>query len=134
MAGSRSQWSSCSSAGVRPRATNRSWNSTVAAIEGNIREGTKLRIHVPGSDRVLTPRISDVVACERMTWTGGFGPLMKGVRTFDLRPRDDGTTDFTMAERFSGLMLPIVRRSFPDFGPVFARYAEDLKREAERRP
>ena len=37
-----------------------------------------------------------------------------------------------MAERFTGLLLPFVRRSFPDFGSVFARYALDLKREAER--
>jgi len=31
-------------------------------------------------------------------------------------------------------MLPLVRGSMPDFGPVFERYADDLKREAERRP
>jgi hypothetical protein len=37
-----------------------------------------------------------------------------------------------MAERFSGLILPLVKGSLPDFGPVFSRYADDLKREAER--
>ena len=30
------------------------------------------------------------------------------------------------------LMLPLAKRSMPDFGPVFARYATDLKQEAER--
>jgi hypothetical protein len=109
------------------------WNSTVASIEGEIREGAKLRMRVPDTDRILTPRISGVVRNERMSWTGGFSPVFKGVRTFELRPRGDGSTDFTMAERFSGLMLPLVKRSFPDFGPVFARYANDLRREAERR-
>jgi hypothetical protein len=109
------------------------WNSTVASIEGEIREGARLRMRVPGTDRIFTPRVSGVVPNERMTWAGGFSPVFKGVRTFELRPRGDGTTDFTMAERFSGLMLPLVRRSFPDFGPVFARYADDLRREAERR-
>jgi hypothetical protein len=29
-------------------------------------------------------------------------------------------------------MLPLVGRLLPDFGPVFERYANDLKREAER--
>ena len=67
-----------------------------------------------------------------MTWTGGLSPFFKGVRTFTLLSRTDGSTDFTMQERFSGLMLPLVRRSMPDFGPVFERYAMDLKREAER--
>ena len=67
-----------------------------------------------------------------MIWTGGFAPIFKGVRTFALKPRSEGSTDFAMEERFSGLMLPFVKGSFPDFGPVFERYANDLKREAER--
>jgi hypothetical protein len=29
-------------------------------------------------------------------------------------------------------MLPLIKGSLPDFGPVFERYASDLKREAER--
>ena len=66
-----------------------------------------------------------------MIWTGGVAPLFKGVRTFVLRPRTDGSTDFAMDERFSGLMLPLVRGFLPDFGPVFATFASDLKREAE---
>jgi hypothetical protein len=37
-----------------------------------------------------------------------------------------------MTERFSGLLLLLVQRSLPDFGPVFRTYANDLKREAER--
>ncbi len=59
--------------------------------------------------------------------------MFKGVRTFELAPRADGSTDFAMEERFSGLMLPFARGSMPDFGPVFERYANDLKRAAELR-
>ena len=36
-----------------------------------------------------------------------------------------------MEERFSGLVLPFVKGSMPDFRPVFERYANDLKHEAE---
>ena len=108
------------------------WNSTVSSVEGHIREGERLRLHVPGTDRTFTPTISGVVPNERMTWTGGFAPVFKGVRTFELKPRDDGSTDFAMQERFSGLMLPFVKGSLPDFGPVFERYADDLKQESER--
>jgi len=108
------------------------WNSTVTSVEGQIREGERLRLHVPGTDRTFTPRVSDVVPDKRMTWTGGFSPVFKGVRTFELRPCDDGSTQFAMEERFSGLMLPFVKGSMPDFGPVFERYANDLKHEAER--
>ena len=108
------------------------WNSTVAGIQGQIREGERLQLRVPGTDRIFTPRVSGVVPDERMTWTGGFAPLFKGVRTFALKQRDDGSTDFTMEERFSGVMLPLIKSSLPDFGPVFAQYAYDLKREAEK--
>ena len=107
------------------------WNSTVTSVEGQIREGERLRLRVPGTDRTFTPRVSGIVPDERMTWTGGFSPVFKGVRTFELRPRDDGSTDFMMEERFSGLMLPFVKASMPDFGPVFERYANDLMHEAE---
>jgi hypothetical protein len=107
------------------------WNSTVAGIDGQIREGQRLRVHIPGTDRTFTPRVSGLVPDGRMTWTGGFLPLFKGVRTFELRPCDDGSVEFVMEERFSGLMLPLVKGSMPDFGPVFERYANDLKHEAE---
>ncbi len=109
------------------------WNSTVSRVEGQIREGERLRLHVPGTARTFTPRVSGVVPDERMTWTGGFSPVFRGVRAFELRSCGDGSTDFVMEERFSGLMLPLVRGSMPDFGPVFERYANDLKREAEVR-
>ena len=104
----------------------------MASIEGQIREGEKLVLRVPGTDRAFTPKVSGVVSNERMTWTGGFAPMFKGVRTFELRPRNDGSTDFAMEERFSGLMLPLLKWSLPDFGPAFERYASDLKHEAER--
>ncbi|HUL72218.1 MAG TPA: SRPBCC domain-containing protein [Vicinamibacterales bacterium] len=120
-------WTLLTDAGAFPR-----WNSTVSGIEGEIREGSRLRVHAPGTNMVFTPSVSGVVPNERMTWTGGFSPVFKGVRTFELRPHGDDSSDFTMTERFSGLLLPVVRRWLPDFGPVFARYAGDLKREAER--
>ena len=109
------------------------WNSTVTRIEGQIREGERLRVHAPGTDRTFKPRVSGVVPYRRMAWIGGFAPLMKGVRTFELKPHDDGSTEFIMQEHFYGLMLPLARRSMPDFGPIYERYADDLKRAAEER-
>jgi len=109
------------------------WNSTVTEIEGEIEEGARLRIHVPGTERTFAPLVTGVVPNERMTWTGGFAPLFKGVRTFELKSRPDGSTDFIMSERFAGLMLLFVKGAMPDFGPIFEAYANDLKREAEHR-
>jgi len=108
------------------------WNSTVTGVGGEIRDGQRLRLRVPGTNRVFTPKVSGVVFCEQMTWTGGFSPMFKGVRTFKLRRRSDCSTDFSMEERFSGLMLPLLKRALPDFKPVFESHAGDLKAAAER--
>jgi hypothetical protein len=92
----------------------------------------RLRLHVPGTRRTFSPRVSDVVPARRMMWSDGFVPLFKGVRTFELKSRDDGSTDFWMEERFSGILFALTRRMLPDFRPIFEAYAGDLKREAER--
>jgi hypothetical protein len=107
------------------------WNSTVTSIEGEIREGERLKLRVPDVDRTFSPKVSRLVPKESMVWSDGFAPMFQGVRTFELAARKDGTTGFTMHERFSGLMLPLIKGSLPDFGPMFERYAQDLKREAE---
>ena len=108
------------------------WNSTVTGIEGQIVEGERLTLHVPGTNRTFTPRISGVVTARRLTWSDGLPCVFKGVRTFELEPHDDGSTDFVMEERFSGLMFALVKRMLPDFRSIFEAYAGDLKREAER--
>jgi hypothetical protein len=39
---------------------------------------------------------------------------------------------FEMTETFSGLMLPMIASRLPDFGPIFERYAADLRAGAEK--
>ncbi len=108
------------------------WNSTVTSIEGDIALGQKLKIKVPISERTFSPKVTELEPEKRMVWSDGAAPMFKGVRTFTLRPAADGSTEFEMAEVFSGLMLPMIKGSLPDFGPPFEAYAADLKREAER--
>jgi uncharacterized protein YndB with AHSA1/START domain len=108
------------------------WNSTVTSIEGRIAEGEKLKLRVPGQPkRVFTPRVSGVEQGRSMVWSDGMAPMFKGIRTFTLTPNANGSTDFTMTEVFSGLMLPMIKSSLPDFAPIFETYAHDLKRAAE---
>ena len=110
------------------------WNSTVTSIEGTIALGERLKIRVPITERTFAPKVTELVPNERMVWSDGMAPMFKGERTFTLTPRADGTTEFEMVETFSGLMLPMIKGSLPDFAPIFDRYARDLKNEAERRP
>ena len=58
--------------------------------------------------------------------------LFLGVRTYRLTSRHDGTvTGFQMIEEFTGALLPVVAGRLPDFGPIFRRYAMDLKAESQ---
>lgn len=107
------------------------WNTTVTSIEGEIREGQRIALRVPLTKRTFKLTVSRVAANRGMTWSDGFAPMFRGVRTFELVAQGDGTTGFTMSERFAGLMLPMIKGSLPDFGPSFEQYALDLKREAE---
>jgi hypothetical protein len=108
------------------------WNSTVTAVEGSIREGERLKLHVPGTTRTFTPTVSGVVPARRMIWSDGLAPVFRGVRTFVLEPCGNASTDFMMEERFSGVMFALTKGMLPAFRPVFEAYANDLKREAER--
>lgn len=108
-----------------------SWNSTVTSIEGPIALGQKLAIRVPISDRTFKPKVVSFEAPTTMVWADGQAPMFRGVRTYRLEPRGAGTR-FTMTETFTGIMLPLIGRSLPDFVPVFDAYAADLKVAAER--
>ena len=108
-----------------------SWNSTVTEIGGEIALGNKLAIRVPiAPDRVFSPKVVEFVPDQRMVWRDGFAPMFQGTRTYTLTTTPNGTT-FSMVEQFSGIMLPMIKGSLPDFRPVFDQYAADLKRECE---
>jgi hypothetical protein len=110
------------------------WNSTVTSVAGKIALGERLALRVKlDPKRVFKPRVTELQAPTRMVWSDGAAPMFKGVRTFTLSPRADGATDFSMVEVLSGVMLPMIKGSLPDFGPAFEQYAADLKREAEAR-
>jgi hypothetical protein len=120
-------WALLTDAAAFPR-----WNSTVTSIEGTIAEGQTLKLKVPSAPtRVFTPKVSAVAPSRSMVWSDGMAPMFRGVRTFELTPNPDGSTDFAMKEEYSGLMLPMIKGSLPDFAPIFEKYAEDLKRAAE---
>ncbi len=109
------------------------WNSTVKGIEGNIASGEKIKLRATiAPERIFNLAISEFVSEKRLVWRDGMAPMFTGVRTFTLTPKTDGSTDFSMAEVYSGIMLPMIAGSLPDFRPTFEQYASDLKREAEQ--
>ena len=107
------------------------WNSTVTKLEGEIRSGEKLKLRVAlDPKRTFSPKVTKLEANE-MVWSDGFAPMFRGERTFRLTRKANGATEFAMEEVFSGIMLPLIKKSLPDFAPAFETFARDLKRAAE---
>ena len=108
------------------------WNSTVKSIDGTIAAGQTIKlVATVAPARVFNLHIIEFVPEKKMVWSDG-NAMFKGVRTYTFAGRPGGATDFTMAEVYTGLMLPMIAGSLPDFGPVFEQYLADLKREVER--
>lgn len=109
------------------------WNSTLISVEGRIALGETIKLKAKTApDRVFNLKISQVNAPNLLVWEDGMAPMFKGVRTYTLTPQGNGSTRFAMREVISGLMLPMIGGSLPDFKPSFDQYAADLKRAAEQ--
>lgn len=108
----------------------RSWNSTLVSIEGTVANGETVTLVAKSApERTFRLAVSEVKPHEGMVWSDG-NFVFRGVRTFELVPTDTGVR-FTMTEEMTGMMLPLIVGSLPDFVPVFETYAADLKRAAE---
>jgi hypothetical protein len=121
-------WALLTTAGDFPR-----WNSTVKSIEGNMAPGERIKLRATiAPERIFNLTVSEFVPEKKMVWRDGMAPMFTGVRTFTLTSKADGSTDFSMAEVYSGIMLPMIAGSLPDFRPTFEQYASDLRREAQQ--
>src|SRR5689334_12755941 len=76
------------------------WDPGVDRIEGRIAAGEKVTAYTklsPG--RAFPAKVSEFEPGRKMVWSGGMPlGLFKGVRTFTLTPRGDGTTAFELRE------------------------------------
>jgi hypothetical protein len=109
------------------------WDPGVDRIEGRIAPGERVVAYTKFSpNRGFPAKVTEFVPGRRMTWTGGlpFG-LFKGVRTFTLDPKGDGSVAFILREEFSGLLFPLFGRSLPDLTENFENFVARLKARAE---
>ena len=109
------------------------WDNGVVRIDGTIAPGERIKLYSELDPKRGHPiKVVGFEPGRAMTWKGGMPlGLFTGIRTFELAPEACGVTRFTMEERFSGPLLPLIGRTLPDFGPSFEKFASELKRRAE---
>ena len=109
------------------------WDPGMERLEGQISPGEQIKVYTklnPG--HTFPVKVTEFVPDQKMTWTGGMPlGLFKGERTFTLSPQGDNTTEFTMREVFTGLLLPLIGLSIPDLTSSFEQFADGLKSRAE---
>ena len=99
-------------------------------MEGEIAAGQTIKLVAAISPtRAFNLKVTEFEPGKKMVWSDG-NAMFKGVRTYTVSPNSDGSMDFTMAEVYTGLMMPMIAGSLPDFIVPFEQYVSDLKREA----
>lgn len=109
------------------------WNPAVLGIEGEIADGQRISLtSIVNPKRKFKLNVTEMRAPNHMVWWDGMSMgLFRGVRSFDIVDRGDGSCDFRMEEVYSGLMAPLITRSIPDMTDSFTQFADGLKQAAE---
>jgi hypothetical protein len=95
----------------------RQWNPFIRTIEGSPREGERLKISIqPVGARGMTfrPRVIRAVPARELRWLGRLilPGIFDGEHSFEIEPLNEGQrTRFTQRERFTGVLVPFLRRS-----------------------
>ena len=114
------------------------WNPFVRSIEGIAKVGESLNVHIqpPGSRGMhFHPTVLAVVPKQEFRWKGKLlmPGLFDGEHLFILEPKSDTRVVLRQGEVFSGLLVPLFRRSLDGATKQgFVAMNEALKREAER--
>lgn len=113
------------------------WNPFVRSIEGDLVVGQKLKVFIqpPGSGGMrFRPTLLVVSPARELRWRGRL--LLPGVfdgeHYFKLEPTPNGTVLVRQGERFTGVLVPLARKSLDGATRQgFIAMNEALKREAE---
>jgi len=114
------------------------WNPFVRELTGELREGGKLEARItPPGGRSMTfkPVVLAAEPGRQLRWLGRLlAPgVFDGEHSFSLEPLEGGRTRFVQAERFSGILVRILRTSLGKTQLGFEQMNEALKRRVETR-
>ena len=114
------------------------WNPFLRKLDGELRVGERLEVRIaPPGGRPMTfkPVVLAAEPGQQLRWLGRLlvPGVFDGEHSFSLEPLDSGRTRFVQAERFSGVLVPILGKSLGKTQLGFEQMNEALKRRVEAR-
>lgn len=115
------------------------WNPFMDRIEGAPQVGAKLVVHMtPPGGRAVTFKPTVLVATpgQELRWLGRLGVrgLFDGEHSFVLTPNGDATTRLTHGERFTGVLVALLKGTLKNTPAGFEAFNQALKQRVESAP
>jgi hypothetical protein len=100
------------------------WNPFITDISGLLAEDERLEatfLQPNGKSTTFRPRVLRVSPARQIRWLEKLGPggLFDGEHYFVLEPQADGTTVLTHGERFTGVLVPLMKSLLADTERTF---------------
>ena len=91
------------------------WNPFIKAVEGTVKPGEKIRVRIepPGAKGMtFKPKVLTVSHNQEFKWLGNLliPGLFDGEHKFELIENEDGSTTFIQSEKFSGILVPLLKK------------------------
>ena len=114
------------------------WNPFITSISGEPKLGSRLTVSIKppgGKGMTFKPNILTLEANKEFRWTGklGINGIFDGEHYFILESVDNDITKFIHGEKFSGLLVPFVRKMLDKTQKGFQLMNESIKNECERK-
>lgn len=113
------------------------WNPMIKSIEGELRRRNRLkvRLEIKGMSKMtIKPRVATFHSGKSFSWLGHLLiiGLFDGHHIFELEQNQDGSTEFIHREQFSGIMVPLMKKSLETkVVKGFEEMNQALKKECE---
>ena len=112
------------------------WNPFIRRWEGELRVGNRVSIGLqPPGGRVFSfrPTVLAVDPNREIRWLGKVGPggLFDGEHSLRLEPISPSKTRFVQSERFTGILVPVLRGTVAGALAGFVLMNDALKRRSE---
>jgi hypothetical protein len=113
------------------------WNPFIRRIGGELREGARLEVRIePPGARTTTfkPTVRSVEANRELRWLGRllFPGIFDGEHSLRIEPLDGGRSRFVQSERFSGVLVGLVKGTLQKTEVGFEQMNAALKARIEQ--